>query len=317
MFPRSIRSVVLCLGSLFLTPAYSQEAPPTQNQSNEKMPTFSVDVKLVNVFATVLDQTGAPVGGLTKENFKIAEDGVPQKIAVFSKESELPLSIVLAMDVSLSVKKDLKLEVESARKFVKALIRPQDALSLFTFSETVNELTRFTSKVETIDAGLNRVQPGKATALYDAIYLASQGVSRRQGRKVLLVITDGGDTVSSTNYQQALRAAQESEAIVYSLIVQPITADAGRDLGGEHALIQMSHDTGGKFFYAKGIGELDKVFQQVSDELRTQYLLAYYPVKRLTSSQFRRIKVDVNAEIPNGPPVARYRTGYYTAKDSF
>src|SRR4051812_44498744 len=113
------------------------------------------------------------------------------------------------MDVSLSVKKDLKLEVESARKFVKALIRPQDGVALYTFSETVSELTRFTSNMARVDEGLNRVHPGSATALYDAMFLASQSLSKRQGRKVLLVITDGGDTISSTDYQQALRAAQE------------------------------------------------------------------------------------------------------------
>jgi len=104
---------------------------------------------------------------------------------------------------------------------------------------------------------------------------------------------------------------------VYSLIITPIEADAGRDLGGEHALIQMSNDTGGKHFYATGLAQLDRAFQQISDELRTQYLLGYYPVRRLTESDFRRIKVDVNADVPDGPAIARHRTGYYTAKDSF
>lgn len=300
--------------ALLCASAFAQDR---NSQQDEKIPTFSVDVKLVNVFVTVLDQEGAPVGGLTKDKFKLTEDGVPQKIAVFSRESELPLSIILAMDVSLSVKKDLKLELESARRFVHALVRPQDALSLYQFSEHVDELTKFTSNMRKIDDGLNRARVGSATALYDAVYLGSHALSKRQGRKVLVVITDGGDTMSSVGYQEALRAAQESEAIVYSLIVVPIASDAGRDLGGEHALIQMSHDTGGKHFYAEGAAQLDQAFRQVSDELRTQYLLAYYPAKRVTSSHFRTIKVDVDAEIPNGPPLARYRTGYYTSKDSF
>ncbi|HVZ17764.1 MAG TPA: VWA domain-containing protein, partial [Terriglobales bacterium] len=147
--------------------------------------------------------------------------------------------------------------------------------------------------------------------------LGSQALAKREGRKVLVVITDGGDTVSQTNYQQALRAAQESEALVYSLIVTPIEADAGRDLGGEHALIQMSRDTGGKHYYASGLSQLDKAFEQISEELRTQYLLAYYPSRRIADGDFRQIKVDVTATVPNGPPVARHRTGYYTAKDSF
>jgi Ca-activated chloride channel family protein len=265
----------------------------------------------------VLDHQGAPIAGLTQDKFKLSEDGVPQKIAVFSRESELPLSIVLALDVSQSTKKDLKLELDSARRFAHAIMRPQDALSLYQFSEHVDELTKFTSSLKRIDDGLNRARVGSATALYDAVYLGSQALSKRQGRKVLVVITDGGDTMSQVDYQEALRAAQESEAIVYSLIIVPIASDAGRDLGGEHALIQMSTDTGGKFFYAEGAVQLDKAFERVSEELRTQYLLGYYPVKRVTSSQFRRITVDVDADDKKGPAIARHRTGYYTSKYCF
>jgi Ca-activated chloride channel family protein len=287
------------------------------NQQSSDTPTFKSNVNLVNVYVTVLNQQGAPVGGLTKDDFKIFEDGRPQTISVFGRESELPLSIALAVDVSLSTKRDLKLELESARRFVHQIMRPQDGLALFEFSEHVDQLTPFTASLRTIDNGINRVQGGSATALYDAVYLASHALAKRQGRKVLVVITDGGDTMSSVGYQEALRAAQESEAIVYSLIVVPIEADAGRDLGGEHALIQMSDDTGGKYFYASGISQLDHAFQQISDELRTQYLLAYYPTKHLSESDFRRIRVDVKADIPNGPAIARHRAGYYTVKDSF
>ena len=298
-------------------PQASKQQQASPQQEDDQIPTFRSDVRLVNVYVTVLDQKGAPIAGLTQDKFKLAEDGVPQKIAVFSRESELPLSIVLALDVSLSTKKDLKLELDSARRFAHAIVRPQDALSLYQFSEHVDELTKFTSNLERIDNGLARAHTGAATALYDAVYLGSQALSKRQGRKVLVVITDGGDTMSQVDYHEALRSAQESEAIVYSLIVVPIASDAGRDLGGEHALIQMSTDTGGKFFYAEGAAQLDKAFQQVSEELRTQYLLGYYPVKRVTSSQFRRIKVDVDADEERGPAVARHRTGYYTTKDSF
>lgn len=306
--------VVLAAGAMLLCAAGLAQGPTNKQ---DQLPTYKVNVKLVNVFVTVLDQQGSPIAGLEKDSFKLSEDGVPQTISVFSRESELPLSIVLAVDVSLSTKKDLALELQSARKFVHSIVRPQDALALFEFSETVDQLTKFTSNLTTIDNGLDRVHNGSATALYDAVYLGSQALAKREGRKVMVVITDGGDTVSSTNYQEALRAAQESEALVYSLIVTPIEADAGRDLGGEHALIQMSRDTGGKHYYASGIAQLDKAFEQISEELRTQYLLAYYPSKRLSDGDFRRLKVDVSANVPNGPAVARHRTGYYTAKDSF
>jgi Ca-activated chloride channel family protein len=130
----------------------------------------------------------------------------------------------------------------------------------------------------------------------------------------MVVITDGGDTVSKVDYKEALRAAQEAEALVYSIIVVPIEASAGRDIGGEHALIQLSEDTGGKYFYATSVSQLDEAFQKISDELRTQYLVAYYPSQRMSDSEFRRIQVSVNG-LPDGTDFkVRNRTGYYTSK---
>jgi Ca-activated chloride channel family protein len=137
---------------------------------------------------------------------------------------------------------------------------------------------------------------------------------------VLVVITDGGDTMSQVNYQEALRAAQQSEAIVYSIIIVPIESSAGRNTGGEHALIQFSEDTGGRYYYAKSLPELDQVFQQISEQLRTQYLIGFYPKARQTDSDFRRLEVTL-APAAGGPAaaelsqyVARHRMGYYVAK---
>ena len=127
----------------------------------------------------------------------------------------------------------------------------------------------------------------------------------------MVVITDGGDTVSSVSYQEAVREAQQAEAIVYSIIIVPIEASAGRDTGGEHALIQISEDTGGRYYYASSEAQLDAAFHQISEELRTQYLLAYYPSKKISNSAFRRIEVEVH-EAPI-PVKVRHRTGYYTS----
>jgi Ca-activated chloride channel homolog len=276
--------------------------------------TFKVDVKLVNVFVTVTDDHGAPIAGLTKDNFDLMEDDKAQKIALFDKESALPLNIVMAIDTSLSTRKDLPLELASARRFAHAILRPMDVMSLYEFSETVSELTPFTPDVRAIDRGIDRVRGGAATALYDALFLGSQALEPRQGRKVMVVITDGGDTMSKVNYQEAVRAAETAEAILYSIIVVPIEASAGRDTGGEHALIQLSADTGGKYFYASGLTQLDEAFRQISDELRTQYLLAYYPSQRLADSDFRRIQVKVKGTQPDSDFKVRNRTGYYTSK---
>jgi Ca-activated chloride channel family protein len=123
--------------------------------------------------------------------------------------------------------------------------------------------------------------------------------------------------MSQVDYKEALRAAQEAEAIIYSIIIVPIEASAGRDTGGEHALIQISSDTGGKYYYAKSLPQLDEAFRQISDELRTQYLLAYYPSERFSNSQFRQLHVDLANPPTGGPFQSHYRAGYYTRKSSF
>jgi Ca-activated chloride channel homolog len=286
-------------------------AGPSALYAQDSDTTLKVDVKLVNVFVTVTDDHGAPIANLKKEDFNLLEDGREQKISVFDRESALPLSIILAVDTSLSTRKDLPLELASARKFTHAILRPVDNLALYKFSETVDEVVPFTSDLGRIDRGIDRIRNGAATALYDALFLASRALDKRQGRKVLVVITDGGDTVSKTDYKEAVRAAVEAEAIVYSIIVVPIEASAGRDTGGEHALIQISSDTGGKYYYASSISQLDDAFRQISDELRTQYLLAYYPSQRFADSDFRRLQVTVKG---NSSDRVRHRTGYYTSK---
>src|SRR5258708_3148713 len=282
--------------------------------AQESDTTFKVDVKLVNVFVTVTDEHGAPVASLKKENFQLKEDDREQKIAVFDKESALPLSIVLAIDTSLSTRKDLPLELTSARRFAHAILRPVDVLSLYQFSETVSELTAFTPDLRVIDRAIDRVRVGAATALYDALFLGSEALEPRQGRKVMVVITDGGDTMSKVDYKEAVRAAETAEAILYSIIVVPIEVSAGRDTGGEHALIQLSAYIGGKYFYASSLAQLDEAFHQIIDELRTQYLLAYYPSQRLADSDFRRIQVSVKGLPPDSDLNVRHRTGYYTSK---
>jgi len=292
--------------------AAADNAPAADDAST----TFRVNVKLVNVFATVTDSAGSPVASLKQEDFQIFEDGLPQKIAVFHRESELPLSIALAIDTSLSTRSDQKLELESARRFAKAILRPIDGISLFEFSEIVDQLTPFTSDLRVIDKGISRVRTGAATALYDMLYLGSDALMQRRGRKVMVVITDGGDTMSKVNYQEAVREAQEAEVILYSIIVVPIENSAGRDIGGEHALIQLAHDTGGKYYYASGLEQLDVAFRKISDELRTQYLIAYYPTQHLSSSEFRKIDIKVAANTPDYSNPAdltvRHRTGYYS-----
>jgi Ca-activated chloride channel family protein len=215
----------------------------------------------------------------------------------------------------LSTRHDLPLEQASARRFAHAILRPVDALSVLGFSEVVRESTPgYTADLKRIDEAIEHIHLGPATALYDAIYVASHALDHRKGRKVIVLITDGGDTASRVDYKEAVRAAEEAEAIVYSIIIVPIESSAGRETGGEHALIQLSEDTGGKYYYATSTAQLDEAFQKISDELRTQYLLAYYPAQRTSFSEFRRIEVKV-AGVPEAASYrVRHRAGYYTVK---
>ena len=303
--------LVLCLA------AHAQVGAPSggdTQKSQRPEATFRVNVRLVNVFATVTDEHGAPVAGLTKDDFSVFEDGFLQSIRVFGQESELPLSIALAVDTSLSTQRDFKLEVASAKRFVHSIMRPVDHLAVFQVTENIDQITGFSSDLKRIDQGIDSLRIGAGTSLYDAIFLCSEALIDREGRKVLVLITDGGDTTSSATYERALRRAQQAEAIVYSIIIVPVATEAGRNTGGEHALIQISLDTGGKYYYAEGSERLEDAFRQIGIELRTQYLLAYYSNRQTAAAPFRRLQVQVNRQDGDGKQYqVRHRAGYYTA----
>jgi len=272
--------------------------------------TLHVDVKLVNIFVNVTDKDGAIVGNLTRDDFAIFEDGRPQQIAIFEKQSEVPLNLTLAIDTSGSVQKDMSEEEGAAKRFAQAILRPQDQMSVLQFATTVHELTSFTNKLAVIDRGLHELHSDWATALYEAISVGAERLGPKQGRKVLVVISDGDDTAKTSTYADALEAALRNEVMIYSIIDVPIEASAGRDIGGEHALITLAEQTGGKHFYV-GDGGLDKAFAQVSDDLRTQYLVGYYPRRQDAGADFHRVVVTIPRAAPDEFNI-RNKTGYYS-----
>jgi Ca-activated chloride channel family protein len=167
----------------------------------------------------------------------------------------------------------------------------------------------FTNKLASIDHGLSQLHGDWATALYEAICDGSEGLGEKQGRKVLVVISDGDDTAKNSSYADALELALRNEVMIYSIIDVPIEASAGRDLGGEHALITLAEQTGGKHFYVSE-GGLDKAFSRVSDDLRTQYLLGYYPAHQMPGTNFHRIVVTIPRAAAEEFNV-RNKSGYY------
>ena len=232
-----------------------------------------VDVKLVNIFVNVTDKNGAIVGGLTQATIlRCSRMDRPQQIAVFERQSEMPLNLTLAIDTSGSVRKDLDEEASAARRFAHAILRPQDQMSVLQFA---TDVTRADSLHQQAVADRPRPEPAarrlRHGALRRHLLWAPSGWAKRDGRKVLVVVSDGDDTAKNTTYAQALEEALRNEVMIYSLIDVPIEASAGRDTGGEHALITLAEQTGGKHFYVSE-GGLDKAFAQVSDDLRTQYL---------------------------------------------
>ncbi len=186
-------------------------------------------------------------------------------------------------------------------------------MSLLQFATEVRELTPFTNKLSRIDRGLGQLRGDSATALYDAICVGSERLGGLDGkenrRRVLVVVSDGDDTASRATYAQALEQALRNEAMIYSIIDVPIEASAGRDLGGEHALITLAEQTGGKSFYVSD-GGLDKAFARVSEDLRTQYLLGYYPKNQEPGRAFHRVRVTIPRAAAEACNI-RHRAGYY------
>lgn len=312
----AVAAVALALGSGRVSqqaPAPSQSSPSAQGD----VPILRVETRLINVPVNVTDAHGAAISGLQQSDFIVREDGKLQKIALFERESATPLSIEMAVDTSGSVLSQMKTEKEAAKQFARDLLREQDEMGLIAFSDESEELVSFTNDPKRIEQGLNHLSKGDDTALYNAIYVASQRLSQAkpdaERRRILVLVTDGGDnpTKREMSYSRAVEQAQRAGAAIYPIIIVPILADAGRNVGGEHALIQMANDTGGKYFYVTDREDLKTAFAHLSDELRTQYLLGYYAPRRGADTSFRRIDVTLSDPAVRANAHLRYRTGYY------
>jgi Ca-activated chloride channel family protein len=236
---------------------------------------------------------------------------VRQEVPVFERRTELPLSVALLVETSGSTNKELLYETDSASRFLRALLsegNPEDAVALYSFNYDVTVQQSFTHNYRSLETRLKALRGDAGTALYDAIFLAARDLEPRQGRKVVIIITDGGDTASAKDVHAALQAAQLADAVIYPVVVLPITNDAGRNIGGEHALQFMAEGTGGRPFLPSVGAELDRAFGDIITELRTQYLLGFYPHNTpLGKDPFHKLEVRV------GRPELRVsaRNGYY------
>jgi len=260
--------------------AWGQFKPANPARPSDEGPTFAIKVNLVRLLVSVRDANGAILTNLNKEDFRVADSGVPQEIAVFDRKTSLPLSVAILIDTSGSTRIDLHYEVESVARFLPTLLgagNPDDAFALFSFNWRTSLELDFTRNAKRAERALHALHGEGGTSLYDTIYLAGDTLSEREGRHVIIVVTDGGDTTSYKHYEDALAAAQRADAVLYPIVVVPIPNDAGRNTGGEHALETLAASTGGRIFYPESFSQLDAAFADIIQELRTQYLLGFYP----------------------------------------
>jgi Ca-activated chloride channel family protein len=284
---------------VLLLPAFAQ---PT---------TIKVDVSLVHAVATVKNSDGQLVGNLEKGDFEVYDNGVKQEIAVFEHHTDQTLSVALQIDTSGSTAKELKYESDACSRFARALLgqgNPLDALSLYTFNWQVRQELGFSRDLRTVDARLKLLHGEAGTALYDALVFGARDLEGREGRKAVVVVTDGGNTVSKFTIVDALEAAHMADAVIYSVVVMPITNEAGRNTGGEHSLQFLAERTGGKIFFPAAGPELDKVFDNIIRELRTQYMIGFYPKGTpLSKDRFHKLEVRVK----RSDLTVSARNGYY------
>jgi len=282
---------------------------PTAAGKNDGV--IRVNVRLVRMLVTVKDAASQLIGSLNKGDFAVYDNGIKQDIAVFDRETEQPLSVAMLVDTSASTGIELRYELDSVSRFLKVLLgegNTDDTVALYSFNWQVTLLSSYTRRFARVDQMLKQLKSEGGTSMYDAIFLASRELEYRNGRHVIVLVTDGGDTTSSKDYHQALESAQLADAILYPVLVVPITNDAGRNVGGENALTTLAAGTGGHVFTPSLGAQLDKAFDDILRELRTQYLIGYYPKDvPPTKDRFHTLKVTVQGRSLR----VSTRSGYY------
>jgi Ca-activated chloride channel family protein len=305
-------AAAIAMAGIGVSGAIVTEPRTPQANTQKQRPPIRIQTDLVNILASVIDANGEPVIGLTQDAFQLMEETVPQKIVRFEPQTNRPLDLALLVDTSGSATIELKIEKDAAERFVKEVVRPGDRLAVFSFTSDVVQLSNFSGDPKVLENAVHRVDtaPDMGTSLYDAVVLGSQSV-RKQGagrRRALVIITDAGDTTSSSSFDATRRAAIASDALLYTVVVRPMKSDAGWNTAGEHAMETITDSTGGAMFYPTSLTELDGIFDRINRELRTQYLLGYYPTPAPPPGSDRHIVVKVST----GDTV-RYRKEYFTA----
>jgi len=311
-------------------PVSTAPAPPSDEQS---VATFKLNVNLVDVFFTVKDKQGNLVPHLTKDDCTISEDKAPQKLKSFVAETQQPLTLGILLDTSGSQQRVLSLEQDVGSQFLQRVLRQKDEAFLLSFDVDVDLLQDYTNSARLLTRAMNKAEintaggngaagiPGagggtvptigdpKGTLLYDAVYLASnEKLNQETGRKAMILLTDGEDEGSKYKISEAIAAAQKSNALVYVILIADRGFYGGFGYSGYSAMKRMTEETGGRLIDVGNNGKkLEAAFQQIEDELRTQYVASYTPSNTKLDGSFRRLGVECRGD---GMKV-QVRKGYF------
>jgi len=306
-------------------PTASQEAGP-----DDSLETFKAEVNVVNLFFNVKDKHGMLIPSLTKNDFQVFEDGKPQTVKYFSAESNQPLTLGILIDTSPSQMQVLPIEQESCIEFLHSVLRPKDLAFLINFDADIDLDQDFTSNVSQLSRALNKLQinggasggglPGmgggpvpnanpRSTALYDAIFLAAdEKLKNEVGRKAMIVFTDGEDQGSRLRIKEAIEAAQKADTICYVILIADRGFYGGFGYSGDSSMRKLAEETGGRVIEVGNNQEkLRKAFDQIQNELRSQYNIGYTPSNRKLDGSYRKVQIKTT----NDALKALARQGYY------
>src|SRR2546426_4929707 len=287
--------------------------------SGQTQDTLKVTVDLVNVQFSVTDRQGRFVPGLTAQDFKVEEDGRRQEIRNFARENELPLTLALLIDNSPSVRPVFDEEKLTAASFLESILREKDLALVIGFDQSVTLLQDYTENLKLLKRAIDELEIGGGTSIYDAVYLASkEKLNDEAGRKAIILISDGEDTTSKTKLTEALLAAHQSNAVIYAISNAASTGFFGRGrrglpgLGGGdiRTLRKFSEETGGSTFVVGDENSFAKIFDQIAQELRSQYSLGYFPLNTARDGKYRQIKVTAR----QSGYIVKSRKGYYAPR---
>jgi len=274
--------------------------------------TLRVGVDLVNVLFSVTDRNGRFVPGLGPEEFRVREEGHDQEIAYFAHENELPLTLALLIDTSPSVGPVFAEEQRTAIQFLETTLEPEDLALVIGFDRSVTLFQDFTENTGMLGRAIRSLEVGSGTSIFDAIMLASRDrLSDEAGRKAIILISDGEDTTSSVSRTEALVAAHQSDAVIYS-ISNVLPRRNGPRTGDIRTLERLSEETGGTVYELDNNARFEEIFSRISEELRSQYSLAYFSTNPEHDGEYRKIEIipaDRNYRV-------RARQGYYAPIES-